>query len=74
VSGAGAERDAAPERRLGTVERAFQLARSGRFSRLDDLRRALRHEGHESIEQHLSGPSIRRDLARLCREAQGVSD
>ena len=36
-----AMRQDAPERRLGTIERAFQMARSGQFARLDDLRRAL---------------------------------
>src|SRR3546814_9448907 len=43
--------DPSPGHSLGTVERAYQLARSGRFTRLEDLRRALMHEGYAAVQQ-----------------------
>jgi hypothetical protein len=63
--------EAAAERRLGTVERAYQLAKSGQCTRLDDIRSRLIHEGYEAVQQHLGAPSLRRDLTRLCREGRG---
>lgn len=63
--------DAMSERRLGTVERAYQLARSGRFTQIDHIRSRLISEGYEAVQQHLGAPTLRRDLTRICREAQG---
>ena len=57
-----------PERRT-TVERAFDLARSGDCRSLPDLVAALKRERHEAVEAHLAGPSIRRDLKRLLQAA-----
>jgi hypothetical protein len=34
--------------RIAIAERAFQLARSGTVSNLDDIRRALRREGYKA--------------------------
>ena len=45
-----------------TVARAFELARSGDFTTIDQIRIALRKEKCESICLHLAGPSIRRQL------------
>jgi hypothetical protein len=53
-----------------TLERAFALARSGRFASLDDIRRTLKREGYDQVESHLAGPSIGRQLKELCREAR----
>ena len=57
------------ERRLSTVERAYQLAREGKCRSVDDIRTALTREGHDAVQAHLSGQSIKRDLTRLCKEA-----
>lgn len=51
----------------GTIERAYQLARSGQFARLDDIRARLMFEGHEAVRAHLDSPLLRRDLNRLCK-------
>ena len=59
----------APQRRT-TVERAFDLARSGDCRTLPDLVAALKRERHESVEAHLAGPSIRRDLKRLWKASE----
>ena len=53
-----------------TLERAFALARSGDCANVEDIRRRLRSERHESIDAHLSGPSVRKQLLTLCNEAR----
>ena len=60
--------DAAP-RQLSTVERAYQLARSGTCRSVEDIRRKLSAERYESVQAHLSGASIKRDLIALCKAA-----
>ncbi len=52
-----------------TVARAFELARSGDFTTIDQIRIALRKEKCESICLHLAGPSIRRQLRAAMAEA-----
>jgi hypothetical protein len=48
------------------VERAFELAPAA--SSLEEIRKALRHEGYSNVDAHLAGPSIRADLKkRLAR-------
>lgn len=53
-----------------TVERAFELARSGQCDNLPAIVAALKGERHKSVDAHLAGPSIRKDLRRIW-EAQG---
>ena len=60
--------DASP-RQLSTVERAYQLARSGTCRSIEDIRRRLTTERYESVQAHLSGASIKRDLIALCKAA-----
>ena len=60
-----------PDReRPTTVERAFELARSGQCDNLPSIVAALKGERHESVDAHLAGPSIRKDLRKVW-EAQG---
>jgi hypothetical protein len=47
-----------------TIERAFELARLGAYESLPELAAMLKSEWHESVDAHLAGPSIRRDLRR----------
>ena len=56
--------EAAPARRPGTVERAFQIARLGGCGGMSDLVRILKGEKFEKVDEHLAGQSIRRDLRR----------
>lgn len=60
---------AARANRPTTVERAFELARSGTLRGVAEIAAALKRERHESVEAHLAGPSIRRDLRRLWEAA-----
>jgi hypothetical protein len=48
-----------------TIERAYELARSGPCHSLNEVRAQLKRERHESIESHLSGPTIGRQLRAL---------
>jgi hypothetical protein len=53
---------------MSLVERAYDLARSGRCSGLVDLRKMLKGEGFSWLELDLalSGARIRKDLRELC--------
>ena len=49
------------------IERAFQLAPD--VSSVEEIRKALRHEGYSNVDAHLAGASIRADLKkRFARE------
>lgn len=52
--------------RPSTVERAFQLARSGDCRGVPDIISTLKRERHDAVDAHLAGPSIKRDLRRIC--------
>lgn len=56
-------------RQLSTIERAYQLARSGTCRSVEDIRRKLSAERYDSVQAHLSGASIKRDLIALCKAA-----
>jgi hypothetical protein len=49
-----------------TLERAFTLARSGECANLNDIRAKLKSENHDQVDAHLAGPSIKRQLTKLC--------
>ncbi len=51
------------------IERAYELARSGRCHNVAEVSSRLKQERYESVEAHLAGPSIRRELRRICSEA-----
>jgi hypothetical protein len=59
---------------LSTVERAFELARSGSCGTVDDIRRTLTVERYPSVQAHLAGPSIRRALLALCKASRAAND
>lgn len=44
------------------IERAFELAPS--YSSIDEIRKALRHEGYSNVDAHLAGASIKADLKK----------
>lgn len=57
-----------------TLERAFELARSGECRSLLEIRQRLKAERHHLVEEHLTGHSIRRELSKLCAEAKRPSE
>jgi len=49
----------------GTIERAYQLA--PKCETYDELRGKLKRQGCSSVDEHLSGNSIGKDLTRLLK-------
>ena len=55
-----------------TIERSYQLARSGACAGVEDIRRRLRAGGYaDATAQVIAVPAMRKDLTRLCLQAQG---
>jgi hypothetical protein len=52
-----------------TVVRAFELARGGLCRNVGQIRSRLKTEGYASIQEHLEGPSIRKQLADAIKGA-----
>lgn len=57
----------------GTIERAFELARTGEARSMPELRARLIREGHLDVQHHLSGSLIRRQLRSLMDQARDGS-
>ncbi len=57
-----------------TLERAFELARSGECANIAEIRTRLKRERFDSVEAHLQGPSINRQLRQLCDAARKTSE
>jgi hypothetical protein len=57
---------------VGVIERAFQLARTGRYRNPTDIQSALRSEGFVVLTG-LFSPSLRRQLLAVIRDATGPS-
>ena len=53
--------------RLTTLERAYELARSGQCRTVSDIKQKLASEGYERVQDALYGPSLGADLRRLCQ-------
>ena len=56
-----------------TLERAFALARSGTCLSVQDIRLKLKQERFDTVEAHLSGHAITRQLRALCDEARAAA-
>ena len=54
-----------------TLERAFELAKSGEIASVPDLRARLRSEGY--VQQQIDGPALGRQLRNLIARARPVS-
>jgi Zn finger protein HypA/HybF involved in hydrogenase expression len=52
-----------------TLERAFDLARSGTCANIDEIRLTLKRERFDQVEAHLAGHSIKKQLRALCETA-----
>jgi hypothetical protein len=53
------------------VERAFALARTGRFRNKSEIARAMRNEGYTFGDlAYLEGRGVSRQLATLCADAR----
>jgi hypothetical protein len=56
--------------RIPTVQRAFELARTGHYASPVDIRRQLKTEGYHDGADQTSHPSIRKQLRELCNQAR----
>lgn len=52
------------------LERAFELANSGRFATAGDIARAVSSEGYSASQ--LEGPALRRQLGAIIKQARQV--
>jgi hypothetical protein len=60
--------------RFSTIERAYQLARSGEFANVGKIKIRLRAEGYAGINGQLFGAVITTALRRLCTESRAKSE
>jgi len=51
-----------------TLERAYELARSGNCRTVGDIKTRLQQEGHERVQDRLYGGSLTSALRKLCVE------
>jgi hypothetical protein len=56
------------DHRITALERAFQLARSGKVSGLSGIVKALRREGYSGDQ--IEGPALKRQLTGLMKTAR----
>jgi hypothetical protein len=56
------------QQRMTTMERAFHLARSGRFTTLNEIMKSLRPEGYSADQ--IEGPLLKRQLTNLIEAAR----
>jgi hypothetical protein len=66
--GKSPRRDSAMNDRPTELERAFQLARSGRCSCVEDVRHRLKSEGYSTLQ--ITGKSLARQLLTLIQAAR----
>jgi hypothetical protein len=50
------------------IERAFELARSGKYASVTEVRDALQAEGFDP--KRLQGPSLQKQLRELCAQSR----
>lgn len=53
-----------------TIERAFEIAKSGDCHSVPDLGKKLVKEGFEDVSRHLNGVVLRKQLSALMKAAQ----
>ena len=51
-----------------TIERAYELAKSGACRTVGDIKAKLQAEGHERVQDRLYGGSLTSALRKLCTE------
>jgi hypothetical protein len=58
------------QERPSVVERAFEIAKSGKVANIPDLRKQLTVEGYSNNAQFLAGRSLSNQLTRMIAEAR----
>lgn len=55
---------------IGTIQRAIELAKSGDFRGVTEIRARLKLERFPNVEMHLSGAAIKKQLTELMKAAR----
>lgn len=55
------------------LERAFELARSGRYMTMKELEKALVAEGYARSDPHMHSPTVRAQLRRICSQTGSLT-
>ncbi len=55
------------------IERALELARSGQYSGVSQIKPVLNREGYTHVNEHFLGLSVRRVIQAACHEARNCS-
>ena len=58
--------------RLTTIERAYELARSGECATITEIKKRLDREGYPDAGGQLYGRTLQTELRRLCAEAKAA--
>ena len=53
-----------------TIQRAYEIARSGECTSLDELVLQLKAERFEGVDGHIASASVRRDLRQISQSAR----
>ena len=53
-----------------TLERAYELARSGQYAGVAAIRSELKREKFLDVDGQLYGPTLQKQLSRICKEAR----
>jgi len=59
--------------RPGVVERAFQVAQSGKVGNIKDVQTQLAEEGYSNVTEVLAGRSLRQQIFRMINDAKAAS-
>ena len=59
--------------RPGVVERAFQVAQSGKVGNIKDVQAQLAEEGYSNVTVVLAGRSLRQQISRMIIDAMAAS-
>jgi hypothetical protein len=57
-----------------TLERAFELAKSGDCLTISEIRSKLKKEQRDSVDAHLAGPALQRQLRTLLAHKRVSAD
>ena len=58
--------------RPGIIERAFQVAKSGKVGNIKDVRMQLAGEGYSNVNMALTGRSLTQQISRMIIEAKAL--
>ena len=58
--------------RPGVIERAFQVAKSGKVGNIKDVRMQLTGEGYSNVNMALTGRSLAQQISRMIIEAKSA--